>query len=296
MDHHPTSDQLAFERRVERQARRFELRPLLRLLEARGYRRSDILFQSAPHGTSPSLVEAVEFDRSRSRPLVLITVNLGLLGDSSLLPSYFFSVIERTPDPERFYDFLRFFDHRLIEQRLRATYPEDDRTMFADWDRSRASLLQALGLASPGTLQWLLQLYFPELRVHVARRPVQAEVPSRGLSPGRSPLDGAGVLGGLYATDAIVLLADLTAEEERTSRGESWAKVVRQRLDERVLPRLRGAGLSLVVRLQVLQHASWAHVEAGDGSTRGYLGYDRLPSPDEASHTIVVYPVPRDVR
>ena len=295
MELHPSDAERRFEARVSRRAHRFDLRPLVRLLESRGYWRHEIVFQSALASTSPSLVERIEFDRSHDRPFVLITVNLGLFGDSSLVPSYFLAIVEKMADPDAFYAFLRFFDHRLIEQRLRATYPEDDPALFADWSTSRASLLKAQGLASPGTLQWLFQLYFPELRVSVERRPSLAETPSEALSPGYSVLDGASVLGGQYATDALTLVVDLTAEEERTASGVSWARVVQERLDQRILPRLEGAGLPLVVRLQVLQHASWARVEA-DGSGSGYLGYDRLTADRETAHTIVVYPAREDGR
>src|SRR5262245_34686118 len=71
-----------FEARVARAARRFGPKALCDLLLSRGYTREQILFQSNPEGGSSSFVEAVEF-RARPVPIVLITVNVGLLGDNS---------------------------------------------------------------------------------------------------------------------------------------------------------------------------------------------------------------------
>lgn len=291
MERHPTPAVLAFEARITRECRRFDLRSLLKLLRARGYTRRDLLFQSSTGGTAASLVEAVEFDRSRGRPFVLVTVNIGLLGDSSLLPSYFFEVIEQTRDPDRFYDFIRFFDHRLIEGLLQAIYPEDNERLFQDWDRAKVSFLEMLGLGSVSTLHWFMLLFFPELRVHVERHPFSNESTSHAARSGHSSLDGSGILGKYYVAEGSGFLVDLIAEEEIDARGRSWASVVRQRLLDQVLPRIEDFQLPLIIRLRVLNHASWARVESGPDA-RGYLGYDRIQGDAEAGHTIVVYPDP----
>ena len=153
----------AFEAKVMRMARQFDVRCLLDLLFAKGYHREDILFEGTHEGASLTLVENVTFRQPPSRG-VLITLNLGLLGDNSLLPSYFFAVIEGTPHPERFFDFIRFFDHRLIESLLRAIYPEGDTSLFASWDDTLRAFLKMLGPGSVSTMHWLAQLYFPETR------------------------------------------------------------------------------------------------------------------------------------
>jgi hypothetical protein len=90
-------------------------------------------------------------------------------------------------------------------------------------------------------------------------------------------------------------LVDLIAEEEIDARNRSWASVVRRRLQDQVLPRIEAFQLPLVIRLRVLNHASWARVE-GAGETRGYLGYDRIQGDAETGHTIVVYPDPSRIR
>ncbi|MFO0660574.1 MAG: hypothetical protein U0165_12190 [Polyangiaceae bacterium] len=277
----------AFEKRIEAEARRFELKPLLDLLSRYGYRREDIIFESAPGSTSPSIIDAVRFERQQG-VIVYITLNIGLLGDSSLLPSYFFEVAERTRDPDTFYDFIRFFDHRLLQTLVRSLHPEDDDVMFRDWGAAKTSFLKMLGMGSTSTLQWLMQLYFPELRVQAFRQTFSNLTTSHAFRPGSSPLDGTGVLGKYYAAAESGLIVDLVAEEEIDARGNAWAAVVRKRLDARVIPVLKPYRIPLVVRLKVLVHASWLQVE-GASSNKGFLGYDRFKTEEESGHTIIVY-------
>lgn len=295
MERIPDEKQRSFEERVTREARRFDLRQLLKLLREHGYGRNDLLFRSSLSGTSSSLVEAIEFDRSRSRPVVHIALNIGLLGDNSLLPSYFFEVIEQTRDPERFFDFLGFFDHHLIHGMMQALYPEDHQLLFRDWDRAKISFLEMMGLGSISTLHWFMQLFFPELKVHVTRHPFTTESTNHAARPGHSALDGSGILGRLYVAEGSGFLVELIAEEENNARGKSWAAVLRRRMNEQVLPRIEELRLPIIVRLRVLNHASWARVEEGS-EVHGYLGYDRIQGDVEAGHTIVIYPDPSHLR
>ncbi|HEU4412956.1 MAG TPA: hypothetical protein VFS43_47380 [Polyangiaceae bacterium] len=276
----------AFERRVEREASRFDLRPLLDLLRARGYR--EILFQSATSArSSPSIVESVRFERS-PRPLVRVALNLGLLADGTLLPSYFFRTVEGSRDPERFYEFLGFFEHRLIDEFVRALYPEEGGRALRDWGGARRSLFKMHGIGSPATLQWLARLYFPELGVRVGRWPFARLSSAHALRTGQTPLDGSGVLGRSYESHAEGLALELVAEEETDARGRGWAGVVVGRLRQKLLPLLAPFRLPLTVRLRVLVHASWARVESPD-DPKGYLGYDRLRADEESGHTVVLY-------
>src|SRR6185369_7117275 len=68
----------AFEARIVREARRFELKPLLDLLVARGYTREEILFEGTHEGSATNFVEAVRFEKEPVR-VVVLTLNLGLL-------------------------------------------------------------------------------------------------------------------------------------------------------------------------------------------------------------------------
>src|SRR6185436_18501491 len=126
------------------------------------------LFEGTHEGAASTLIEAVSFRAGPPRR-VLITMNLGLLGDNSLLPSYFFHIIEGTHAPERFYDFIRFFDHRLIENLRRGLHPDDDHGIYRDWNEVLRSFFRMLGPGSVSTMHWLGQHYFPDLGVRVAR-------------------------------------------------------------------------------------------------------------------------------
>lgn len=283
-----------FETRLIARARRFDLRPLLAVLKAHGFEPHQIIFRGSTHGTSATLVEDLWFERGTPRR-VYIQLNLGLLGDNSLLPGYFLETIEAHPDPRvrrSFYDFINFFDHRLLQGLLGGMYIEDNDRIFRDWGQIRRSFLRMLGVESPGTLQWLAQLYFPELRAHASRIPVATESASHSFRVGESRLDGSTILGRRYRTESAGLLLDLIADEETNSRDEGWAPIVKERLEATLLPLLAPFRLRLVVRLRVLAHASWSRLEAASGprgQARGFLGYDRLQTPAESGHTIVIF-------
>jgi hypothetical protein len=282
------AEDLELEARVTREVRRFDLRPLLTLLADRGYAREDILFQSASEGTSSTLVEAIEFHKRPSRH-VLITLNVGLLGDNTLLPSYFFQMIEKSAAPERFYDFLRFFDHRLIESYLRAVYPEEDEAAYRDWSRTVRSFFKMLGLGSVSTLDWLARVVFPDLGTSVSRRAFAAATASHAFRTGQSALDGTGILGKTYESDASGFVLDLLAEEEVDGRGRAWPAIVRKRLNERLLPLLAPHRIPLLVRLHVLFHASWVRVDFPATTEHGFLGYERIRGDADAGHTLLIY-------
>lgn len=272
--------------KISREAGSFDLRPLVKLLDQMGYGREAILFESHGERTSGGVVHAVTFKDEPTRH-VLVTLNVGLLGDNSLLPSYFLQAIEQSAAPERFFDFLRFFDHRLIEGYYRAAYPEDDPAVYRDFDEVQRSFTRMLGMGSTSTLTWLAKLYFPELRVSVTRRAFKSATASHAFRTGASRLDGTGILGKVYESDAAGFVLEVTADEETDGAGRSWPHVVRDRLEQRLLPILAPHRLPLVVRLRVLFHASWVHVaEEGD---KGFLGFERLRGDAEEGHVLVIY-------
>jgi predicted component of type VI protein secretion system len=278
----------AFEAKVIHLARRFDVKCLIDLLVAKGYPREDILFEGTHEGASLTLVEAISFRRPPSRG-VLITLNMGLLGDNSLLPSYFFQLIEGTRHPERFFDFIRFFDHRLIESFLRSVYPEGDPGMFPSWDGTMKSFLKMLGPGSVSTLNWLAQLYFPELGVRATRWAFTDNSDAFALRTGESTLDGTGILGRSYQSEAAGISVELFAEEETDARARAWPNIVRGRLNELLLPLLAPFRIPLCVRLHVTFHASWARVDVPYSLQHGYLGYERIKGDPESGHTTTIY-------
>jgi hypothetical protein len=279
---------LTFEEKVSAEARRFDLKPLVDLLLDHGYRREEILFESSQERASGGVIDSVRFVRTPVRT-VRITVNLGLLGDNTLLPSYFFETVDKSTDPERFYDFIRFFDHRLIEGFFRAAYPEVDPETYKDWNDVQRSFVRMLGMSSTSTLAWLAKLHFPELRVRVERRAFTSTTASHACRTGESRLDGSGILGRTYASDSSGFVVDLFADEETDARGRAWPHVLRARLDERLLPILAAHRVPLVVRLRVLFHASWVRVDLPFTRDHGYLGFGRIRGDAEEGHTLVIY-------
>jgi hypothetical protein len=279
----------AFEQKLMREARRFDLRPLIDLLCANGYEREDILFEAAREGsTSPTVVEALRFQEPPLRG-VTITLNLGLFGDGTLLPSYFLEVIESSRDPEQFYDFVRFFDHRLAESYLRAVYPEGPGGPFGDFERALRSYFRMLGPGSTSTLQWLWQIVCPDLRVRVTRRTFASETGSHAFRTGESRLDGTGIIGKIYPWDASGFVVDIIVDEETDEKGRPWPNLLRERIAARLFPLLDPFRISLLIRLVVLHHARWAKVDGSDPKEQGYLGFDRLRDKAPGSHVLILY-------
>lgn len=276
------------ERKIRDKARRFDLRKLVDLLVASGYPQESILFQGNPEGGATSLVHDVEFCAD-PRGTVLVTVNLGLLGDNALVPSYFLREIEKSDDPERFYDFIRFFDHRLVINYLHAVFPERDPAVYPDYQGVERALLRMSGFASVAALEWIGQAYFPELRVHATRHAFSNATEMHAFRTGDSPLDGTAVIGRFYESDAQGFALEIVADEETDDRGHSWAMVCRRRLEERLLPLLAPYRLPLVIRLRVLHHASWAKLDRPSEQASGYLGYDRIRGDAESGHSVVLF-------
>jgi hypothetical protein len=276
------------ERRIRAKARRFDLRVLVRLLLANGYAPESILFQGNPEGGATGIVHDVEF-RTRPHRVVLVTVNLGLLGDNSLLPSYFLQEVEKSRDPDRFFDFIRFFDHRLVNNYLYAVYPEDDPFAYPDYGEVQRAFVSMGGFASIATLAWLGQAYFPEFGVNVRRGAFERSTEAHAFRTGEGALDGTSVIGRYYRSDAQGFVLELVAEEETNSRGRSWAALVRKRLRDRLMPVLAPFRIPLMVRLRVLQHASWAKLDFPSQEESGYLGYDRIRGDPDSGHTVVLF-------
>lgn len=280
----------SFEERLSRLAMQFDLRPLLEVLREHGYEREDILFEGcADDAASPGIVEAIRFPSNRPHS-VIITLNLGLLAEGSLLPGYFFDVIQSSNSSTSFYDFLRFFDHRLVREYLWAIYPEELDGPFGDYNRLLWSYLRMMGPGSASTLAWLFQRHFPDFPVHVSRREFPSDTAAHAMMMGSSKLDGTGVLGKIYPSESAGFVVELTAEYETDHYGRLWADVVLERFRARLLPLLEPFHISFALRLRVLWHTGYAKLEDPRGETRGRLGYDRIRDKEPSPHTILLYP------
>ncbi|HVZ35193.1 MAG TPA: hypothetical protein VG963_22355, partial [Polyangiaceae bacterium] len=208
---------------------------------------------------------------------------------NTLLPSYFLREVESSRDPQRFYDFIRFFDHCLIENYVRASWPEHDPDIFGDYALLCTAVLKLIGLDSVSSVHWLVQSAFPELGVRVTRGAFPSATGSHACRTGLSRLDGSSVIGRVYETEAQGFLIDLVTDEEAYDRHHNWAAIVRSRLNERCLPVLAPFRLPLRVVLTVLSHASWARLESLRAKTSGYLGYDRIRADEDSQHSVVIW-------
>lgn len=291
----PQPAKKTFEQRVSEELRRFDIKPLLRLLEAKGYPRQQVVFQSnASDKSSGSLLQAIEFPRKPGRPVV-ITVNLGLLGATGLLPSYFLEVVERSDHAERFHEFIRFFDNRLINEYVDALHPESEPALHPDYGRVLQHYLGMLGMHSVATLQWLVQMYIPELSVRVRRAEFPESTAQHAFRTGSTPIDGSGILGQHYQFVRAGFEVEAYAEDFLNDTQRAWPEVIGERLYSRILPVLHAHHIPLRFVLHILHHSSWLTL-----SRDPVLGYERVvPERDamakergkrrEYAHSILLY-------
>lgn len=257
---------------------------LIRLLHRTGFAREDIYIESNPDSASAgSLVEQVIFEGSPARR-VTVLVNMGLLGSGSPLPSYFARLIEQATDPEPFEDFIHYFDNILLRQMVDAVMPEDDTSLWGDRAQTKQSYFGMLGLNSVATLGQVFTWYFPDLGSLVRRHSFRRSTSAHAFRTGVSSLDGSGVVGRHYESDAEGFIVELFAEEEANSSGAAWPHVVRERLNDRVLPQLHGVRMPMTVALTVLSHESWVKLQH-----QGYLGYERVVAEQEGGHRMLIF-------
>lgn len=274
----------AFEAMICAKARDFEIGPLLRVLESRGYTRDKILFEGNPEPVSSSrIVESIRFGSGHEKR-VTITLNFGLLGQGGLLPDYFFAIAERSDHADAFYDFIRFFDHQLISAFFEAIDPTANPCYWKDWAATKSFYLRMLGLNSIATLDWYFQLHFPELGIRVSRSAYSTQSTNYASRVGYSKLDGSAILGKSYDSVSDGFRVDFYADEQVNGRGESWPRVLRERLKLEVLPLLHDNNVRVRVVLTVAERSKRAKL-----GRRGYLGFERLGEPKQESHSIVLY-------
>lgn len=285
------------ERVVER-AREFDVRALVSLLRANGFGDDEIRFMSNSDTTSPrSLVERVEFKDDGAAHHAVVVLNLGLLGSRTLLPSYFVRALQTgRPDMDwgraegAFANFIGFFDDRLLNTLVAAVCPERDTAVFRDWEQTRQDAGHIAGLASPLVLHALARGVFPEFGLRVEHARLEDADTVHGAQIGLSALDASSVLGSRYETAAKALAIDLVVEDETDDYGRAWAVIARERLTSTLLPILARDRVALIVRLTIIDHQTWVHVDdpGSAGEVEGELGFQRIRG-RPAEHTITLY-------
>lgn len=277
------------ERRISKHASRFDIGALLVQLDRLGIAREDVVFKGNPSPVSgPGIIESVRFFEAPSRRAEVV-LNLGLGGPNGLVPSYFHEVVAEARDPEILETFLHFLDHPLLDAFVDALYPEHPSGALSHFESLRDASFAMLGPGSVATLEWIVSLLFPELRVRVTRASIPMPTDAFAVFAGQTLLDGSGVLGVVDAPHSAGLRVDLFAEEEETSAGRKWIDIVEARLHRFALPLLRPYALTLKVVFNVLEHSSWARLEErADPRPAGHLGYDRIEG-GEGGHQVVVF-------
>jgi hypothetical protein len=271
---------VALERHVVARAREFEVSALYDLLRELGYRDEDIVWKSR-QGTSRghSLIHAVELERAPRRRAV-ITLNLGLLGSETPLPSYFQKLIEESPD--RLAPFFEYFDHALLRSRVRTLWPERDKELGCDWTRMRQSMSKLVRMDAPAMAHWLFRRIYPELEVSIRRAPGKRTVPTPPVKLSRSAIGDGSALGGVTDIWCGGLSATLVAHEPLTPAGVPWQAEAARRVREQLLPQLIDSEMSLTVTLIIRDQPS--HLQLAPSS---FLGLQPLQSGSTATKVLI---------
>lgn len=272
------------ERNIALHARRFDPVSLIRLLIYMGYRYDDIIFRSHYSGSSQSsLVESIRF-RPKSK-LVIITLNLGLLGGQSPLPSYFFKKIQSNPAAGRtIIEYLGYFDDRLLRRYLLAIYPEIDDITYPDYEVRKRSEILNLKFDTIVVLHWLMQTAFPELKVLVEKTTLRRTLGLGAIILGKSCLGYQAAFGSKVDIPELGRRVLLITNEERYLDGLSWVHEVEARLKQLVYPLLRKAGLDLEIFLIIREQRSWLQLDQGS-----YLGYDGIKGGSYQARRICIF-------
>ncbi|SMF94701.1 hypothetical protein SAMN02949497_2033 [Methylomagnum ishizawai] len=256
---------------IARKIRRFDPVCLVRSLMHLGYAFEDIWFRSH-YGTcsQDSLVEAIEFRHEPRRAIV--TLNLGLLGGQSILPSYMFKQVHSDQiEAQRFTEFLWFFDDRLLRRYLLAIYPEMDTGLYQDWEARKRGGVFSLRLESVATLHWLAQQVFPELQVRVEKAALTRDIELDPPVLGKTQLGYQAVFGKRVKLPVPGHKITLIAEEDEFASGQPWPQEIERRLDALIFPLLRVVGVDLEVWLVIRAQRGWLRLEQ-----QSYLGYEGM--------------------
>jgi hypothetical protein len=267
-------------RRLVRKARKFDAPSLLAALAQVGYGEDAIVFKSR-HGTSrgASLIHAVELLEKPERRAV-VTVNIGLLGSESPLPSYVQKVVERAPD--RLVPFFEYFDHTLIKSRFKSLQPERDPAIVSDWETARQSVSRLVRLDTPASAHWLFRRVYPELEVAVRRAPGKRKVATTPLRVGKSAVGSAETIGGLAEVMSGGLAVLLVAPDANAANGRPWQDEAATRMSERLLPLMPESDMALTVTLLIRERPNQLQLQSGN-----FLGLQALQGGNEAARVLI---------
>ncbi|MEE2789299.1 MAG: hypothetical protein VX589_18320 [Myxococcota bacterium] len=268
--------------RVRERLYKFDPLSLIRVLQNAGIPLERIEFRS--HHSRASQARLIQTIDVVDDGLVIF-FNLGLLSAQSPIPSYFFKEMDLGHiDTQAFEDFIGFFDHILIKLHLSCIYPELNEFLFPDWRASQRRNLHLKNLRSTEGLYWLFDLVFPECCIRVEKAPMDRQLQTGELRLGAFELGGNAVLGQMASVEVLGLSITIEVDNEMTSTGIPWFKVIRTRMDEVIEPILNDVGVDLELVLEIREMGSAARL-AG----LSYLGYDPLAGGEVSTRRMVLF-------
>lgn len=264
------------ERALAARAHEFEGAALLDALHELGYDDDDIVLRSRQGWVRPSaLVHELHFERVPRRR-VIITLNLGLLGSESPLPSYVQKLNESSND--RLVPFFEYFDHALLRSRLRMQWPERDPEIGCDWASTRRSVSKLVRMDSPAMAHWLFRHVYPELEVSVRRQPSRRTIATEPVVLGKTAIGDGSALGGVTEVLCSGLAATIVTSDPLTTAGRPWQQEAALRLRERLLPQIIDSEMGLAVTLVIRDRPSFLAL-----SPSSFLGLQPLVSGSSAT-------------
>ena len=273
------------EHKISKRIRDFDIVSLLHVLNQAGYQNEDIQFRSHPSLCSQeSLIQDIEF-RNKPEHLAVISLNMGLLGPQSPIPSYFQKMIDTgRMDALSFYQFIGYFDHFLLWNYIQSVYPESNYYRSPTAVVQRMGTLKSIPLTSPSTLHSLLRMVVPELGVHVEKAVMQHDVKTISLRLGKAVIGSDATFGEKKRVPVHGMRIVFYSEEETTALGDPWSKEIQKRFRELLLPILGGLGLQVEMLLIIRTQASYAKLHS-----QSYLGYDKIRGGEEKMRSIRLF-------
>jgi hypothetical protein len=272
--------QLERERALASRAHELDGGALLDALADLGYHDADIVLRSHHSLVRPSsLVQEVCFERVPRRR-VLITLNVGLLGNETPLPSYMMKASDASTD--RLVPFFEYFDHTLLRSRLRMMWPERDPELGLDWVRTRRDVSKLVRMDSPAMAHWLFRRVYPELDVAVRRQPTRRTIATAPVVLGRTAIGDGAALGGVTEVLCAGLAATIVSSEALATSGVPWQQEAARRLRENLLPQLVDSELGLTVTLVIRDRPSFLTL-----SPASFLGLQPLQAGTSSTKVLI---------
>ncbi len=161
------------QQQIKDNIKQFEILALLRLLKHLNYTR--IWFRSNDSFISQErLIHSIQFSHQR----VIITLNIGLLGPQSALPTYIMRMRETLIDKDdEFKVFIGYFDHILILNIIKNSFPEFDQDYWGQFGKDTDCAtyptsatyakmwLQLLNLKTKRSCHVVFAAIFPECKI-----------------------------------------------------------------------------------------------------------------------------------